>query len=104
LDLISYVLKFQKKIKELSRRRVGLIIDGPPAREGVIIADQNGNDIGIITSGTVSPVLKKSISMGYVKPPLHNVDSKVVVKIRGKSYPSVVVKLPFVPTNYKHVE
>jgi len=88
----------------MARRRVGLIVEGPPAREGTTIVDAEGKEIGVVTSGTLSPSLKKSISMGYVKPPFHNVGEKVTVKVRGKSYPALVTKLPFVSTNYKHIE
>lgn len=35
-----------KKIKDIARRRVGLIVEGPPAREGAIIQDENGVEIG----------------------------------------------------------
>jgi len=104
LDQKLSVEKFQKKIKDLPRRRVGLIIEGPPAREGTIIATLDGKELGVVTSGTISPCLKKSISMGYVKPPHHNVGEKLTVIIRGKTYPANVTKLPFVPTNYKHLE
>jgi len=58
--------------------------------------------IGYCTSGTISPVLKKAISMAYVEPPFHEVGQVLNVVVRGKSYPATVSKLPFVPTSYKH--
>jgi len=93
-----------KKIKDLSRKRVGLVVDGAPARDGTIVLGPDGKEIGTITSGSVSPCLKKPIAMAYVKPPYHVVGEKLTVVVRGKNYPAVVTKLPFVPTNYKHLE
>lgn len=55
-----------------------------------------------MTSGTMSPCLKKAISMAYVKPPLHALDSKVLVSVRGTFRNATVTKLPFVSTTYKN--
>lgn len=90
-----------QKITELKKRRVGLFVDGAPAREGATIHEENGTEIGTVTSGTMSPVLKKAIAMAYVKPPHHKLDSKVKVKVRGKLYDATVAKMPFVETKYK---
>lgn len=56
----------------------------------------NKNKIGIITSGTVSPVLDKPIAMGYVEKQYSEINSDVNFLIRGKEVPAKVVKLPFV--------
>jgi len=58
-------------------------------------------EVGKITSGTFSPVLKKSIAMAYVDTPYSKLNTQLNVKVRGKSYPSVISKMPFVPHNYK---
>ncbi len=55
-----------------------------------------GKKVGVITSGTVSPVLEKPIALGYVDKPLNSAGSKVAFKIRDKEFPAVVTKLPFV--------
>lgn len=89
-----------QKISDLKRRRIGLFVDGPPAREGASVHTLSGEEIGTVTSGTLSPILKKSISMAYVKPPHHKLDEKLKVKVRGKTYDATVTKLPFVPTKY----
>jgi len=102
-DIICAEIK-NKKIKDLNRRRVGIIVEGPPARENVVIMAPDGKtEIGHVTSGTVSPCTKQSIAMGYVKPPYHEVGAhELHVVVRGKTYKAKVCKLPFVPTNYKH--
>jgi len=86
------------------QKRVGLVVNGPPAREGATVHDKsNEKQIGRITSGTFSPILKQAIGMGYVEAPYSKIGTEVVVKVRGKGYPSVISKMPFVPTNYKKV-
>ncbi|KAI7746802.1 hypothetical protein M8C21_007709 [Ambrosia artemisiifolia] len=81
-------------------RRVGLFSTGPPARSHSEIQNENGENIGEVTSGGFSPCLKKNIGMGYVKSGLHKPGTKVKIVIRGKTYEGSVTKLPFVPTKY----
>ncbi|OCK80631.1 aminomethyltransferas-like protein [Lepidopterella palustris CBS 459.81] len=84
----------------VTRRRVGLIVDGAPAREGAEIVDAEGNGIGKITSGCPSPTLKKNIAMGYIKDGQHKSGTAVGVVVRGKRRNAVVTKMPFVPSKY----
>ena len=85
-------------------RRVGLIVEGAPAREGALIVDPASPDsvevIGKVTSGCPSPTLGQNIAMGYIKPPLHKTGTPVEVLIRGKRRKAKVVKMPFVKTQY----
>ncbi|KAD7117965.1 hypothetical protein E3N88_05233 [Mikania micrantha] len=83
-----------------SIRRVGLFSAGPPARSHSEIQNENGENIGEVTSGGFSPCLKKNIGMGYVKSGLHKPGTKVNIVIRGKAYEGSVTKMPFVPTKY----
>ena len=55
-----------------------------------------GKKAGVITSGTVSPVLEKPIALGYVDKSFNAPGSEVAFKIRDKEFPAVVTKLPFV--------
>lgn len=56
----------------------------------------DGNKVGHITSGTVSPILDKPIAMGYVNVE-HAVEGGTVnFLIRGKEMPATIIKLPFV--------
>ena len=59
------------------------------------IVDANGNNIGIVTSGTMSPSLNKGIGMGYVTIDNSAVDSEIFIRIRKKDVPAKVVKMPF---------
>ncbi|CAI6334261.1 unnamed protein product [Periconia digitata] len=99
----SVILQQLKKKSEgggVSRRRIGLIVEGSPAREGAEIVDESGEKIGVITSGCPSPTLKKNISMGYIKDGLHKSGTEVYVVVRGKKRKAVVSKMPFVPSKY----
>lgn len=81
-------------------QRVGLLIQGAPAREQSDIKDQNGNDVGAVSSGTFSPTLKAPIAMGYVKRECAKIGTKLKTVVRGKESEAEVVQLPFVPHRY----
>lgn len=82
-------------------RRVGFVSTGPPVRSDVLIFDEGGaTNIGSITSGCPSPILKKNISIGYVRREHAKVGTKVKLEVRKKMVDGVVVKMPFVPTPY----
>lgn len=84
----------------VKKLRAGLLTTGPPAREGAVIETLEGDAVGIVTSGTMSPCLKKNVSMGYINKPHNKRDTKLQVVVRGKKYPATVTKMPFVPTKY----
>ena len=84
----------------VARRRVGLIVEGAPAREGAEIVDMEGNGIGRVTSGCPSPTLKKNVAMGYVKDGMQKADTEVQVVVRGKKRRAVVAKMPFVASKF----
>ena len=71
-----------------------LVEKGIP-RHGYEIVDAEGNPIGVVTSGTMSPCLKKGIGMGYVKPALAKVGSEIYIRVRNKNLKAQVVKAPF---------
>ncbi|KAI1150628.1 glycine cleavage system T protein [Nemania diffusa] len=83
-------------------RRVGLIVDGAPAREHaeIVSADGKGDSLGVVTSGCPSPTLGKNIAMGYVRDGMHKAGTEVNVLVRNRPRKAVVTKMPFVPTKY----
>lgn len=87
-------------LTEISRnpgpvKRVGLELEGRRiAREGATLHLQD-EQVGEVTSGTFSPTLQKSISMGYLRTDLAEPGTKLEVDLRGKRLPAVVVPLPF---------
>lgn len=99
----SVILQQLKKKSEgggVSRRRIGLVVEGAPAREGAEIVNEAGEKIGKITSGCPSPTLKKNISMGYIKDGMHKSGTEVEVVVRGKRRKATVTKMPFIPSKY----
>ena len=86
-------------MKTCQKKRVGFMIQGAPARLGAKIYS-NGEEVGEITSGTLSPSLKKPVAMGYIKKGLHTAGTAVEVEVRHKRYPAVVTKMPFVANHY----
>ena len=79
----------------ISRRLVGLATDGRrPARAGCAVRS-DGAGIGAVTSGNFSPVLGHGIALAFVTPDVETGRS-IVVDVRGKDLPGVVVDTPFV--------
>lgn len=104
---LSWVCKFNKaftnsealqaeKERTPERRLVAFKLDerGVP-RHGYDIVDSNGNTIGNVTSGTMSPSLGIGIGLGYVPKVFSKVDSKIQIQVRKKAIPATVIKLPF---------
>lgn len=91
----SEALKKQKE-EGVSRKLIAFELTerGIP-RQGYEIADKDGNVIGKVTSGTMSPSLNKGIGLGYVPTELSSEGSEIYIKIRKNNVPAKVVKLPF---------
>lgn len=91
----SEALKAQKEAG-VTRKLVGLeMIDRGIPRQGYAIADENGNEIGYITSGTQGPTVGKAIGIGYVTIPFAKEGTEIYVCIRDKKLKAKVVKMPF---------
>ncbi|WP_147676891.1 glycine cleavage system aminomethyltransferase GcvT [Algibacter pacificus] len=91
----SEALKAEKE-RGSERKLIAFELDerGIP-RHDYDIVDANGNKIGVVTSGTMSPSLGKGIGLGYVPTVFADVNSKIYIQIRKKAIPATVVKLPF---------
>ena len=88
-----------KKEKEegVSRQLVNLeIVDKGIARKDYVVVDNNGKKIGIVTSGTMSPTLKKAIAIAYLKTEFSKIGTEVFVQVRNKQLKAKVVSMPFV--------
>jgi aminomethyltransferase len=84
-----------------TRRRVGLLPDGrAPAREGAAVLDANGEDIGRVTSGAMSPTLGAPIAMGYVRADCAAPGTGLGLLVRDVARPARVAPLPFVAHRY----
>jgi aminomethyltransferase len=82
-------------------KRVGFEIQGrQPVREGALVLDGEGNEVGKITSGGFSPSLQRPIAMGYVAAPLAEPGTALKLEQRGKLFDARVTAMPFVPHRY----
>jgi len=91
----SKELQIQKE-NGVHRKRIGFeMLERGIARNGYAILNENDEQIGFVTSGTMSPSLGKSIGMGYVNTPFNKRDTEVFIQIRNKKIKAKVVKLPF---------
>jgi aminomethyltransferase len=85
-----------QKAAGVSRKLVGFeMLDKGIARHHYTIQDNNGNDIGYVTSGTQSPSLGKAIGMGYVNKEFSTADTEINILIRDKQVKAKVAKIPF---------
>lgn len=95
-DFVSKDQIEQQKEAGIPKKRVGFVLNerGIP-RQGYALADESGNDIGIVTSGTQSPSLEKGIGMGYIDREQAIVGNTIYVVIRNKQVPATITSLPF---------
>jgi len=95
-DFIGKEALLKIKKEGLKRKRVGFEPDEIKAipRHGYRIFDGD-KEIGIVTSGTFSPSLKRGIGMGYVPTQYAKAGNSIAVDIRGKKVSAKIVKLPF---------
>jgi aminomethyltransferase len=91
----SDYLKAQKE-KGVSRKLVAFeMIERGIPRHDYRILDANNQNIGIVTSGTMSPSMKIGIGLGYVEVSHASLDSDIFIEIRDKGVKAKIVKLPF---------
>jgi aminomethyltransferase len=91
----------REQVSRSGRQRVGLVLEGKrAAREGCPMLLGDGRAVGVVTSGSFTPTLQKSIAMGYVEPANAAVGTRLIVDVRGRQEPAQVVPLPF----YKRVK
>jgi aminomethyltransferase len=91
----SSILKTQKEAG-LKRKLVGFeMLDRGIPRHHYEIKDAEGNNIGVVTSGTQSPSLQKAVGMGYVAVEHASLDSEIYIAVRDKQLRAKVVKFPF---------
>ncbi len=85
----------KQKAEGLTRRLRGFeLIDRGIPRKDYDICDAEGNIIGSVTSGTMSPMLKKGIGMGYVNKGHWAFDNEIYIRVRKKLLKAKIVKLP----------
>jgi len=92
-----------QKVKQegIRRKLIGFELQGKAIpRQGYKIFDNHKKEIGFVTSGMFSPVLKKSIGLGYVTKENSKVDTDFNIEIRNQNFSAKVVKTPFYKRPY----
>ncbi|MGN0309489.1 MAG: glycine cleavage system aminomethyltransferase GcvT [Bacteroides sp.] len=86
----------RQKAEGVERKLVGFeLVDRGIPRHGYALLSPEGEQIGVVTSGTMSPTRKVGIGMGYVKPAFAKVGTEIALDNRGRKLKAVVVKPPF---------
>ena len=86
----------KQKAEGVTRKLIHFkMVDRGIPREHYDLVDAEGNVIGCVTSGTMSPTLKIGIGMGYVKPAFAKLDTEIFIDVRGLKLKAVVAKPPF---------
>ncbi|MFL6518481.1 MAG: glycine cleavage system aminomethyltransferase GcvT [Bacillus sp. (in: firmicutes)] len=95
-DFIGKEALLRQKEEGLKRKLVGIEVTGRGIpRHGYKVISESGEEIGVVTSGTQSPTLKKSIGLALVSTEHAQVGTQLKVEIRNKQIDAVVIKTPF---------
>ncbi|HAN28477.1 MAG TPA: glycine cleavage system aminomethyltransferase GcvT [Haliea salexigens] len=82
-------------------RRVGLQVEGKrPVREGQVVLDEQGQQVGEVCSAGFGATVGGPVAMAYVQRSLGEPGTRLAVDVRGKALPVTVVTMPFVPQRY----
>lgn len=95
-EFINRPMLEKQKAEGVTRKLVGFeMVDRGIPRHGYELVNSDGEKIGIVTSGTMSPTRKIGIGMGYVKPEYSKAGTEICINMRGRKLKAVVVKPPF---------
>lgn len=95
-DFINKPQLLKQKQEGTVRKLVGFeMVDKGIPRHGYEITDASGNQIGVVTSGTMGPSVKIPVGIGYVPAALSKEGSEIHIKVREKILKAKVVKFPF---------
>lgn len=96
-DFVDKETFAKQKEEGVTRKLVGFEMqERAIPRHDYPVVDTDGNVIGKVTSGTMSPMRNVGIGLAYVAKPHFKVGSDIFIQIRNKSVPAKVVKTPFV--------
>jgi aminomethyltransferase len=95
-DFVGRAALQKAKDAQPTRALVGLeMIDRGIARDEYRVLDENGQHVGVITSGSPSPTLCKNIALAYVPPAMSQLGTTVYIEIRSQKAKAQVVATPF---------
>lgn len=95
-DFVNREALEAQKAEGISKKLVGFeLLDRGVPRKDHEILDPEGEVIGRVTSGTMSPTLGKPIGMGFVRKGYDKPETPIKISIRGRERDATVVRLPF---------
>lgn len=90
-------LLFKQKIDGVAKRLIAFeMVDRGIPRHGYSIYNDTDDVVGVVTSGTSSPVLKKGIGMGYIEVFNSDVGNEIFIGVRNRKLKAKIVKVPFI--------
>ena len=94
-EFIGKEVLVKQKQQGLPRVFIGFeMSEGPVPRTGTELV-LDGRKVGIVTSGTFSPILQKPLGMGYVESAVSKPGTVLTLTVRDRRYNGTIVKLPF---------
>ncbi|MFK7936136.1 MAG: glycine cleavage system aminomethyltransferase GcvT [Saprospiraceae bacterium] len=95
-EFVDRDLYVQQRKEGVARKLVGFKVDARRApRHDYLIEDMEGNEIGIVTSGTISPSLGYPVGLGYVKKAFSKADTPIQIVAGKKRLAATVTRPPF---------
>ena len=95
-DFTARAILEKQKAEGLNRKLVGFeMIDRGIPRHGYELVNAEGEKVGEVTSGTMSPIRKIGIGMGYIQTAYATPGTEVFLDVRGRKLKAMVVKPPF---------
>ena len=94
------VLRIQREEAKVRTLKALVSQDRGIPRAGMQVLDGQGNEIGIVTSGTFSPSLKKGIGLALIEPRFV-IGDEVVIDVRGRKSTTVITALPLSPSHVR---
>ncbi|MBD5238052.1 MAG: glycine cleavage system aminomethyltransferase GcvT [Bacteroidales bacterium] len=91
----------RQKAEGVTRRIVGLELEGNAIPRHGYHVEVNGEKVGEVTTGYRSISTGKSVAMAMIDKPFDKLGTEVEVRIRKKTFPAKVVKKKFYEKNYK---
>lgn len=94
-DFLGKAAMLDRKKKGPARRLIffDLLQKGIPRKGYKIFSD--GKEIGVVTSGNISPMLNKGVGIGYVQAEYAKTGIEILIDIRGRVVPAIIVRRPF---------
>ena len=95
-DFTALAILEKQKAEGLKRKLVGFeMVDRGIPRHGYELVNAEGEKIGEVTSGTMSPIRKIGIGMGYIQTAYATPGTEIFIDVRGRKLKALVVKPPF---------